>query len=454
MNLNRKTLVSTAFGLPLLDLPAELQTLIPEVLSSLFFSHHSVFWCKAVIQSLKSKDDVLSFLHDFQDVLPPSKFIEVNFTNYDKVEREKRAERLSRIVKWVEAFGELSNDELIAFSKVFNLEIEEVTKRNIAKKHNLPNSPQIIYNLLSKDVIGQQQAKKTLSVELFNHAIRREQLLSFDNNHVAYPKSNVLLVGPSGSGKTFLARKCAEIIDVPFIKIDAASSVKSGIVGNSIMDHFQSYYCTTEDKEKLEYSIVLIDEFDKLATHYAPDRNAIQNELLNLIGENGEASFEPSRNQPKVKLDCSNMLFILCGAFHDLTSSETHTSNIGFHINPKSNSPSLLDRTMIQEFGFSAEIMNRIHKIAHLEQLSELEIFKLLKTSKSSPVIPYKNLFSKLGQELIFTDDFFQGLARLVSSSEQNGRAAAIKLAEIMEDIIYNRSDFKTQIILNKKNIK
>jgi len=450
MNKNTYNKLRIFFGYSVESISEEIIPYLNEVLIVLLHSYHDIVWCREIVDSFDCIEDVVDFLQDFQDVPSELSFIEINFTNYSEIEKQKAEERYDRIVDWVKHFGALSENEIKDYCKEFNLELNEALKRNIVRDISISNSPELIFNLLSKDVIGQDQAKKTLAVELFNHSIRKEASLSFSNEELVFPKSNVLMVGPSGSGKTFLAKKCAELIDVPFIKIDAASTVKSGIVGNSIMDHFQSYYCATEDKRKLEYSIVLIDEFDKLATHYAYDRSAIQNELLTLIGENGEASFEPARNQPKVKLNCSNMLFILCGAFQDLTSNKSQATKIGYQYDSLESLPESINRTTIQRFGFSAEIMNRINKIVHLEQLTEREVFELIKSSNSSPIIPYINIFAKLGKQIHFTDCFFGALAQQVSSSALNGRGPAVILSQVMEDFLYKICNQQQKIIIDK----
>jgi len=438
------------FGYKAIGLSFRLAMLIKEALRLLFISYFEVSWCKELVQAFNNEESVISFIQDFQDVAPSYSFIEVDFTNYDLLEQKKREERLERIGEWVRQFGLLNVKEIEDYCALFSLESSDALQRNVKRNISLSNSPNQIFQLLSNDVIGQDNAKKALAVELFNHSIRKQASLSFIDEEIIFPKSNVLLVGPSGSGKTFLARKCAEILDVPFIKIDAASAVKSGIVGNSIMDHFQSYYCSSEDKKKLEYSIVLIDEFDKLATHYAYDRTAIQNELLNLIGENGEASFEPSRNTPKVKLNCSIMLFILCGAFQDLHDKNSSSLKIGFQVDSSKVENNTIDRSSIKQFGFSTEIMNRIHKIVRLEKLSENEIFELLKDSDSSPLVPYKNVFTKLGKQVEFTDCFYNCLASKVCESEQNGRGPAAILSQVMEDVIYQITNLEQNLIIDK----
>ena len=121
-------------------------------------------------------------------------------------------------------------------------------------------------------------------MEVFKHYLRKRESATITDKKT-YPKNNVLMIGPSGSGKTLLGKKCAKMLDVPFIKIDAASSVKSGIVGSSLSDNFARVYNSLENKKDLEYAIVFIDEFDKLASRYSHDRDAIQTELLNIIGE-------------------------------------------------------------------------------------------------------------------------------------------------------------------------
>lgn len=442
------------FGLGIAGFNPDLHEPLKEVLRVLFHSYHDVSWCRETIEDLDNIENVCDFLQDYCDEEPSFSLIEVNFTNYDEFIELQTHDRLTRIKSWIIHFGTLKEEEIKDYCSVFALDSQQALSINSAETRSINTSPQKIYDLLSKDVIGQNQAKKALAVELFNHSIRKQQSLALFNTESNFPKSNVLLVGPSGSGKTFLARKCAKILDVPFIKIDAASCVKSGIVGSTLMDHFQSYYCVTEDKEKLEYSIVLIDEFDKLATHYAYDRTAIQNELLNIIGEHGEASFEPSRNRPKVKLDCSKMLFILCGAFQDLTSEKALTIKIGYNCDLNQSKPKPLNRSAIQKFGFSTEIMNRIHKIIHLEKLSEKDIFKLLKNPQSSPVLPYKNVFAKYGKRIEFTDCFYTELASMVCKSQQNGRGPAAILSNVMEDIIFNITSVNEKMVIDAYYLK
>lgn len=425
---------------------------LEKALKAMFYSYHDVAWCREIVDSLKNTEEVFCFLEDFNDIVPSFSHIEVDFTNYNEIAKLKTENRLSRIQDWVKHFGALNRDEIEGYCTAFELDLNQALSRNKEADYKLKTSPPKIFDVLSKDVIGQEGAKKALAVELFNHSLRLQQSLSFNASKTIFPKSNILLVGPSGSGKTLLARKSAAILDVPFIKIDAASSVKSGIVGSSLTDSFQSYYSTMGDKDRLEYAIVLIDEFDKLATNYAYDRTAIQNELLNIIGENGAVSFEPSRNQPKITLDCSKMLFIFCGAFQDLTSEKSNNPKIGFNrgLQQLQTRAKKLNKSAIQRFGFSAEIMNRLHKVLHLKKLSEKDIVDLLRNSESSPVLPYKNLFKEFGKEIDFSDSFYTALAKKVRKTEQNGRGPASILSNVMEDIIYSITSTGDRILIDE----
>lgn len=378
---------------------------------------------------------------------------EADFTNMGKSKLQEEEVRYERLAHWSATFGCLSPTELNEYCRTFNLRLERAERYNreasMTKVRN--KRPHTLFETLSRTVIGQEEAKKALSVALFNHEVKMGNPSYPGSPLVPLPKSNLLFIGRSGTGKTLLANCAAKALGVPFVRIDAASLVKSGIVGNSIADYFIGVYHALDHKEDLTNAIVLVDEFDKLGRGLSRENFAIQTELLSIIGEEGVVAFAPERQAPMVTIPTRNMLFIFCGAFEQLSEMKSKKTEIGFRQNGSvsDDTESAITRDDIVHFGFMPEIVNRLGRIVQLHAMTEEHMLDVLQRSEASPLVQYRNLFSEIGISLRYDDEFVRAVAAVAYTSGLNGRGANEILAEIMDDILFDAHSIHDEIIID-----
>lgn len=344
-------------------------------------------------------------------------------------------------------------------------------RRQVAKPLKKPPIPREIKDHLDKYVIGQEKAKETLSVAIYNHykrlaAENESEEIEMDAERVEVDKSNILLLGPSGTGKTLLASTLARIVGVPFVIADATTLTQAGYVGEDVESILHRLLDAAEGNVSLaEWGIVYIDEIDKLArssesSHGVRDVSGegVQQALLKLVeGTQVRLSDKGSRKEGKGQaLDTRNILFIAGGAFSGLDTlvdkrMQPEKTGIGFHVELPSRKEEqdkdfLFHETHpddLKHFGLIPEFIGRFPVIASLEQLDVDALVSILTEPKNALVRQYNQLFSYDKVELEFTDAALTSIAEQALARGTGARGLKGVLENLLQKTMFDLPSHK-----------
>ncbi|GAB6059274.1 ATP-dependent Clp protease ATP-binding subunit ClpX [Desulfonatronum parangueonense] len=338
-------------------------------------------------------------------------------------------------------------------------------------------TPTELHKLLDEFVIGQDQAKKILSVAVHNH-YKRVFYASQMSSDVELDKSNILLMGPTGSGKTLVAKTLARILKVPFAIADATTLTEAGYVGEDVENILVQLLQNADfDIEAASKGIIYIDEIDKIARRADSPSitrdvsgEGVQQALLKII-EGTEANIPPKggRKHPQqeyIRMNTSNILFIVGGAFIGLEriiQHRTQTKAMGFGacLSQQSETPdcSLLQHVQpmdLIKFGFIPELVGRLPILATLQDLKEDDLVRILTEPKNALVKQYQKLFEMENVRLRFTQDSLRAIARKAIERKTGARGLRNVLEGIMLDTSYRLPSLQgvKECVVNKSVVE
>ena len=367
---------------------------------------------------------------------------------------------------------DLCNDIIVEETDV---EVDSVKSKKEKKRY----TPKEIFSKLGEYIIGQDEAKKSLAVAVYNHYKRLSSLGQDNEDPVVISKSNVLFIGPTGSGKTLLAQTLAELLDVPFVMADATTLTEAGYVGEDVENVMQKLLQKCDyDVERAQKGIIYVDEVDKISRKSENPSitrdvsgEGVQQALLKLI-EGTVASIPPQGrrkhpNQEFVQLDTTNILFICGGAFDGLEKiiqQRTEKNSIGFgaEVHGEDESKEIgkiianVEPEDLIKFGLIPEFIGRLPVIASLQSLDKEALVKILTEPKNALTKQFKKLFRMEGVDLEFRPDAIDEIASQAIIRRTGARGLRSIMEESLKEVMFELPGVRNlkTVVIDRASIK
>ena len=379
-----------------------------------------------------------------------------------------------QVIKLIAGPGVYICDECIELCTEI-IEEEKIDTIDNIDEVNLP-LPKEINHSLNEFVIGQNEAKKTLAVAVYNH-YKRIYKDDNSNDDLEIQKSNVLILGPTGSGKTLLAQTLAKILNVPFAIADATTLTEAGYVGEDVENILLSLINAADfDIKKAEKGIIYIDEIDKI-TRKSDNQSitrdvsgeGVQQALLKILeGTVAQVPPQGGRKHPQqeyLQIDTTNILFIVGGAFdglEEIITKRLGENSIGFSASLEGSSKinqnevfQNVETKDLIKFGLIPEFIGRLPIVTNVNELEKDSLIKILTEPKNAIIKQFQKMFALDDIELVFTDDSLEALAELALKRNTGARGLRSILEKILLNEMYESPSRKDidQIIVDKENV-